>query len=169
MLRSEKHEFVVELEEVYKRSNSVIITHYHGLTVSQVTTLRRSLKAKNVGFKVVKNTLSKIAANKAGIDNITHLFAGPTALAYSEDLVEAAKLIVEFAKANECLKIVGGLVNNQVLDVNSVQQLAKLPSLDELRGKIIGVLQAPATKIAGVIQAPASGLARVLQAYANKS
>lgn len=158
MLRSEKHEFVLELEGVYKRSNSVIITHYHGLTVSQVTLLRRSLKAKNVGFKVVKNTLSKIAANKAGIDNIAHLLVGPTALAYSEDLVEAAKVIVEFAKTNERLKIVGGLVDNQVLDVSSVQQLAKLPSLDELRGKIIGVLQAPA-----------SGLARVLQAYANKS
>jgi large subunit ribosomal protein L10 len=169
VLRSEKHEFVVELEEVYKRSNSVIITHYHGLTVSQVTTLRRSLKAKNVGFKVVKNTLSKIAANKLGVDNITHLLAGPTALAYSEDFIDAAKVVVEFAKNNECLKIVGGLVNNQVLDVNSVQQLAKLPSLNELRGKIIGALQAPATKIAEVLQAPASGLARVLQAYANKS
>lgn len=168
MLRSEKHEFVVELEEVYKRSNSVIITHYHGLTVSQVTLLRRSLKAKNAGFKVVKNTLSKIAANKAGIGDIVHLLVGPTAFAYSEDPVEAAKVVVEFAKTNECLKIVGGLVNNQVLDANSVQQLAKLPSLNELRGKIIGVVQAPATKIAGVVQAPAVKLARVFQAYANK-
>lgn len=168
MLRSEKDEFVVELEEVYKRSNSVIITHYHGLTVSQVTLLRRSLKAKNAGFKVVKNTLSKIAANKAGIGDIVHLFVGPTAFAYSEDPVEAAKVVVEFAKTNECLKIVGGLVNNQVLDANSVQQLAKLPSLNELRGKIIGVVQAPATKIAGVVQAPAVKLAKVFQAYANK-
>lgn len=169
MLRSEKHEFVTELEEVYKKSSSVIVTHYHGLSVSQVTSLRRALKAKGAGFKVVKNTLSKIAASKAGIQDISSLLTGPTAIAYSEDPVEAAKVVVEFAKTNDSLKIIGGLVNNQLLDVQSVQHLAKLPSLNDLRGKIVGILQAPATKIARVVQAPAIQLARVLQAYAGKN
>lgn len=169
MLRAEKHEFVAELEELYKQSSSVIITHYHGLTVSQVTVLRRSLKAKGAGLKVVKNTLSKIAAVNAGIDSLAGMLSGPTAVAYSQDPVEAAKVVVEFAKTNQSLKIIGGLVNNQLLDANSVQLLAKLPSLNELRGKIIGILQAPATRIAGVLQAPASGLARIFQAYADKN
>jgi large subunit ribosomal protein L10 len=169
VLRSEKHEFVTELEEVYKKSSSVIVTHYHGLSVSQVTSLRRALKAKGAGFKVVKNTLSKIAASKAGIQDISSLLTGPTAIAYSEDPVEAAKVVVEFAKTNGSLKIIGGLVNNQLLDVQSVQHLAKLPSLNDLRGKIVGILQAPATKIARVVQAPATQLARVLQAYAGKN
>jgi len=169
VLRSEKHEFVAELEEVYKKSSSVIVTHYHGLTVSQVTLLRRALKAKGAGFKVVKNTLSKIAASKAGIQDVSSLLVGPTAIAYSEDPVEAAKVVVEFAKTNDNLKIIGGLVNNQLLDVKSVQQLAKLPSLNELRGKIVGVLQAPASKVAMVLQTPAAQLARVLQAYAGKN
>jgi large subunit ribosomal protein L10 len=169
VLRSDKHEFVNQLEEVYKRSNSVIVTHYHGLTVSQITLLRRSLKAKGAGFKVVKNTLSKIAASKAGIDVISHLLNGPTAVAYSEDPVEVAKIVVSFAKTNEALKIIGGLVNDQVLDANSIQQLAKLPSLNELRGKIIGVLQAPATKVVGVLQAPITKIVRVLKLYADKN
>ena len=134
-----------------------------------MTSLRRALKAKGAGFKVVKNTLSKIAASKAGIQDISSLLTGPTAIAYSEDPVEAAKVVVEFAKTNGSLKIIGGLVNNQLLDVQSVQHLAKLPSLNDLRGKIVGILQAPATKIARVAQAPAIQLARVLQAYAGKN
>lgn len=170
MLRAEKYEFVARLEEVYRGSSSVIVTHYHGLTVSQVTMLRRTLKAKGAGLKIVKNTLSKIAAANVGIDDaFAGVFSGPTAVAYSQDPVEVAKIVVEFAKTNESLKIIGGLVNNQLLDANSVQLLAKLPSLNELRGKIIGILQAPATRIAGVLQAPASGLARIFQAYADKN
>ncbi|WP_375326425.1 50S ribosomal protein L10 [Candidatus Tisiphia endosymbiont of Nemotelus uliginosus] len=169
MLRAEKHEFIKDFEEVYKSSGSVIITHYHGLTVSQITALRKSLKARGVGFRIVKNTLSKIAASKAGVIEMNTLLTGPTAVAYSKDSIDAAKGVVEFAKTNEALKIVGGLVNNTILDGNAIRQLAKLPSLNELRGKIIGVLQAPATKIVSVLQAPASGLARILQAYIDKN
>ncbi|WPY00441.1 50S ribosomal protein L10 [Candidatus Trichorickettsia mobilis] len=168
MLRSEKQKFVSELAEVYQQSGSLIVTHYHGLTVKQITVLRRSLREKGAGFKIVKNTLSKIAADNAGIKQISELFCGPTAIAYSKDPIIAAKTIVEFAKLNERLKIVGGIVDNQLLNVEEVKQIAKLPSLDELRGKIIGVLQAPATRIATVLQAPATGLARVLQAFADK-
>lgn len=168
MLRAEKQESITELAGIYKNSSSVIITHYHGLTVSQITTLRKMLKVKGAGFKIVKNTLSKIAAVKENIENIENFLVGPTALAYSKDPIDAAKVLIEFAKTNESLKIVAGLVDNEVLDARQVQELAKLPSLDGIRGKIIGVLQAPATKIAGVLQAPAAGLARVCKAYANK-
>ncbi|WP_341763773.1 50S ribosomal protein L10 [Candidatus Tisiphia endosymbiont of Beris chalybata] len=168
MLRADKHEFVRDFEEIYKSSSSVIITHYHGLTVSQITALRKSLKAKGVGFRIVKNTLSKIAASRAGFNDIASLLTGPTAVAYSKDPIDAAKVVVEFTKINESLKIVGGLVNNEILDGNAIRQLAKLPSLNELRSKIISVLQAPAAKV-GVLQAPASGLARVFQAYIDKN
>lgn len=169
MLRSEKKTFVSDLEEIYQASNSVIITHYHGLTVSQLTALRRSLKENGASFKVVKNTLSKIAASNAKVQYDPEMFSGPTAIAYSEDPVAAAKGVVEFAKANDNLKIVGGIVNDKILDVSSIQQLAKLPSLDQLRGQIVGILQAPASKLARVTQAPAGALARVIKAYAEKN
>lgn len=169
MLRSEKPEAVEEIVSIYKDSPSVIIAHYHGLTVSEVNSLRESLKSKDAGFKVVKNTLAKIAANKAGLDDIVSLFSGPTAIVYSKESVEMAKLVVNFAKSNENLKIVGGIVDKQVLNEHSIKELSKLPSLSELRSKIVGLLQAPATKIAGVLQAPSSSLARVVQANASKN
>lgn len=169
MLRAEKKSFVAELEEIYKSSSSVIVTHYHGLTVSEVTRLRRSLREKGASFKVVKNTLSNIAASNVGIAYDPEMYSGPTAIAYSDDPVAAAKGVVEFAKTNDNLKIIGGTVNDTVLDVSAVQQLAKLPSLDELRGKLVGLLQAPAANLARVVQAPAGSLARVIRAYADKN
>lgn len=169
MLRSEKPVAVEDIVNIYKESPSVIITHYHGLTVSQVSSLRELLKSKEAGFKVVKNTLAKIAANQTGLDNIANLFAGPTAIAYSKEPVEMAKLVVNFAKANDNLKIIGGIVDNHVLDEHSIKELSKLPSLNELRGKIVGLLQAPATKVVGVLQAPSSSMARVIQAHASKN
>jgi len=169
VLRSEKKSFVEELEGIYKASNSVIVTHYHGLTVAEVTKLRKSLREKGASFKVVKNTLSNIAALNMGGVHDPKMYAGPTAIAYSEDPVAAAKGVVEFAKTNDNLKIIGGVVNEMILDVSAVQQLAKLPSLDELRSKIVGLLQAPATKLARVLQAPAGSLARVVRAYADKN
>lgn len=169
MLISEKPEAVKEIVSIYKDSPSVIVAHYHGLTVSEVNSLRESLKSKDAGFKVVKNTLAKIAANIAGLDNIVSLFSGSTAIVYSKEPVEMAKLVVNFAKSNENLKIVGGIVDKQVLNEHSIKELSKLPSLNELRSKIVGLLQAPATKIAGVLQAPSSSLARVVQANASKN
>ena len=168
MLRSEKKTFVAELEEIYKDSSSVIITHYHGLTVSQVTNLRKVLRENGASFKIVKNTLSKIAATNAGLAHNPEVFSGPTAIAYSKDPVAAAKGVVEFAKANDNLKIIGGMVNDKILSVSEVGQLAKLPSLDQLRGKIVGILQAPAANLARIVQAPAGSLARVIRAHAEK-
>jgi large subunit ribosomal protein L10 len=146
----------------------VIFTHYHGLTVAQVTELRRKLRANNAHFKVVKNTLFKIAAQNTKIEFTDPMVTGPIAIAYSTDPVAAAKGVVEFAKTNKNLKIIGGLVDNKPLTLESIQTLSKLPSLDELRGKIIGLLQAPASKIASVLQAPGGQLARVMNAYATK-
>lgn len=168
MLRSEKKEFVTSLEGFYKQSSSVIVTHYHGLTVAEVSKLRKDLKENGADFKVTKNTLAKIAAQNSGIEAIAKLFKGPTAIAYSEDPVSAAKSVCNFAKTNQNLKIVGGIVNNQILDEAGVRELSKLPSLDELRGKIVGILQAPAQNILGVLQAPGSQVARVVSAYAAK-
>lgn len=169
MLRSEKKTFVSELETIYSESNSVIITHYHGLSVAQVTNLRKALRESGASFKIVKNTLSKIAATNAKISHDPALFAGPTAIAYSVDPVAAAKRVVEFAKTNDNLKVVGGIVNDKILNVVEVQQLAMLPSLDQLRGKIIGVLQAPAANLARVLQAPAGAVARVVRAHSEKN
>ncbi len=168
MLRAEKKNFVTELEGVCRDSNTMIFTHYHGLTVAQISELRRTLRANNAGFKVVKNTLFRIAAKGANIEFAEGIVKGPIAIAYSADAVAAAKGVVEFAKSNDNLKVVGGIVNNTILSVDGVRALSKLPSLDELRGKIIGLLQAPATKLACVLQAPASGVARVISAHATK-
>lgn len=168
MLRIEKKEFVSNLEEVYKSSSSVIITHYHGLTVAQVTELRKALRSNGAAFKVVKNTLAKIAASKSGLSCDLEMFAGPTAIAYSADPIAAAKIVVAFAKANDNLKVIGGFVDNRILDKEGVEALAKMPSLDDLRGGIVGLLQAPATKIVRILNAPAVQIARVIRAYADK-
>lgn len=169
MLRSEKKTFVSELEKIYQDANSVIITHYHGLTVSQITNLRKALRENGASFKIVKNTLSKIAATNVKLTHDPEAFSGPTAIAYSKDPVAAAKGVVEFAKTNDNLKVIGGIVNDKILNVGEVQQLAKLPSLDQLRGKIVGILQAPAANLARIVQAPAGSIARVIQAYSEKN
>jgi len=168
MLRSKKKDFVSEMENICTESSAVIFTHYHGLTVSEITNLRRKLRDNDANFKVVKNTLFKIAAKDAKIELDDSLNKGPIAIAYSKDPVSAAKGVVEFIKENDSLKLLGGIVDNTAIDVSAIRELSKLPSLDELRGKIIGLVQAPASKLASVAQAPASQLARVISAFANK-
>ncbi len=167
MLRSEKKEFVEGLEEIYRSSSAVIVTHYHGLTVSQITALRRSLRNNGAGFKVVKNTLAAIAARNAQLGK-DEIFTGPTAIAYSSDPVAVAKGVCEFAKAHDSLKVVCGVIDNNLIDAADVIRLSKMPSLNELRGQIVGLLQAPASKVVGVLQAPAAQLVRVSNAYASK-
>ena len=168
MLRSEKKDFVQKLEDIYSSSSSIVVAHYHGLPVASLTKLRKALRANGVGFQVTKNTLSKIALNNKELSSMVHLFKGPTAVAYSSDPVAAAKGIMEFAKANDNLKIMGGIVDGCLLDAGGVSRLASLPSIDELRAKILGLLQAPASKLLGTIQAPHSSIARVIGAYAKK-
>jgi len=146
----------------------VVVTQYSGLSVTEITDLRNQMRAAGANFKVTKNRLTRLALADTPYAGLADMFTGPTAIAFSEDVVAPAKVAVDYAKKNEKLVVVGGAMGENVLDVAGVKALASLPSLDELRGKIVGLLQAPATKVAGVVQAPASQLARVMGAYASK-
>ena len=164
--RSKKEALVAELHQDFEENNLVVVTQQSGLTVSEVSDLRRQMREAGCKFKVTKNRLAKIALKETKFEALEDAFTGPTAIAVSKDPVAAAKIAVEFANENEKLTIVGGALDADVLDADGVKTLAKLPSLDELRGKIVGLLQAPATKVAGVLQAPAAQLARVMGAHA---
>jgi large subunit ribosomal protein L10 len=166
--RAEKAESVASLKEVFKASKVVVVAHYSGLTVAQLQTLRRQMKQAGAHVKVAKNRLAKIALDGSDVASIAPLLKGPTLIAYSGDPVAAPKVATDFAKANEQFVILGGAMGKTALDVNGVKQLASLPSLDELRGKIVGLIQAPATKLAQLTNAPAAKVARVIQAYASK-
>ena len=168
MDRAQKEAAVAGLNQTLGEVNLVVVTHQSGLTVHESMTLRRRVREAGAGFKVTKNRLTRLALEGTKFQALQPLMTGPTALAFSEDPVAAAKVCVEFAKQNEKLTIIGGALGEQLLDVNGVQALAKLPSLDELRGKLIGLIQAPATKVAGVLQAPAGQLARVISAYGSQ-
>lgn len=168
MNRSQKEALVERLQRTLSDASILVVTRQTGLTVAEVDQLRRRMRAANAGFKVTKNRLARIALQGTKFEGVSPLFKGPTGLAYSVDPVAAAKVAVDFAKSNEKLTVVGGVLAGQVLDQAGIQALATLPSLDELRGRIVGLLQAPATKVARVLQAPASQLARVLAAYAEK-
>ncbi|MGE0597510.1 MAG: 50S ribosomal protein L10 [Hyphomonadaceae bacterium] len=168
MDRAQKAETVEALKGVFSGAGIVVVGHYSGLTVADMTTLRTRLRQAGAGLKVVKNRLVKRAIDGTPHEAGAHLFTGPTAIAYSADPIAATKVAVQYAKEKEHFVLLGGLFGAQVLDSKGVQALATLPSLDELRGKIIGLVQAPATKIAGVLAAPGGQLARVINAYATK-
>jgi large subunit ribosomal protein L10 len=167
--RAEKAELVEALKKVFQTTSVVVVAHYSGLTVAQMQTLRKQMKQAGAQVKVAKNRLAKIALEGADVAAIASLLKGPTLIAYSGDPVAAPKVAVDFAKANEQFVILGGAMGKTTLDLNGVKALAALPSLDELRAKIVGLIQAPATKIAQVVNAPAAKLARVVQAYASKA
>jgi large subunit ribosomal protein L10 len=166
--RAQKRAVVTELNEMFTTTSSVVVTHYSGLNVAEISDLRRQMQAAGATFKVTKNRLTKLALDGTPYAPISDLFTGPTAIAYSDDPVAPAKVAVTFARSNNKLVVLGGAMGGKQLDVDGVRALASLPSLDELRGQLIGLLQAPATKLAGVIQAPASQLARVLSAQGSK-
>ncbi|HEY3799255.1 MAG TPA: 50S ribosomal protein L10 [Caulobacteraceae bacterium] len=167
MDRAQKAESIETLKGVFEGAATVVVTHYSGLTVAELSDLRGRLRKEGASFKVVKNRLAQKALNGAG-DAATKLFKGPVGIAYAPDPVAAAKVATQYAKDNEKFTVVGAIMGEQVLDAAAVDALAKLPSLDQLRAKLVGLIQAPATRIAGVIQAPAAQLARVLAAYAAK-
>jgi len=166
--RAAKQESIAELNGVFKASNVVVVAHYSGLTVTQMQNLRQQMRQAGASVKVAKNRLAKIALKDTNVASIGSLLKGPTVLAYSGDPVAAPKVAVDFAKANEQFVILGGAMGKTALDPNGVKALASLPSLDELRGKIVGLLVAPATKLAQLANAPAAKVARVVQAYASK-
>ena len=168
MNRSEKTDAVAVLNATFNESAVVVVTRNLGLTVAQSTDLRNKMRDAGASYKVAKNRLTKIALADTQYAGLSDLLTGPTALATSGDPVAAAKVAVEFAKTNDKLEIVGGAMGGMLLDVDGVKALASLPSLDALRAKLIGLIQAPATKVAQVLVAPAGQLARVFGAYAAK-
>ncbi len=168
MERAEKREFVTGLNEVFQSTGSVVVAHYAGLTVAQMNDLRSKMREAGGTVKVAKNRLAKIALQGTESEGIQALFKGQTLVAYSDDPVVAPKVASDFAKGNDKLVILGGAMGTTALDADGVKALATLPSLDELRAKIVGMIQTPATRIAQVVNAPAGQLARVFGAYARK-
>ena len=168
MDRSQKADLVDELKQVFSETSVVVVTRNLGLSVAQSTDLRLKMRDAGAQFKVAKNRLALIALDGSRYQPIGELLKGPTALATSGDPVAAAKVAVDFAKTNDKLEIVGGAMGDTVLDVAGIKALAALPSLDELRATIIGVIQAPASKIARTVAEPGAQLARICQAYASK-
>ena len=161
MNREEKATQIDALNRTFAATTLLVVTRQSGLTVAEVSDLRRRMRAGGASYKVTKNRLARLALKGTKFEGIDSLFVGPTAVAVSKDPVAAAKVAVDYAKENEKLTIVGGALGEKVLDAEGVKALATLPSLDQLRGKIIGLIQAPATKIAGVLAAPEIGRAHV--------
>jgi large subunit ribosomal protein L10 len=166
--RAAKKELVTTLNGIFSQTEVVVVAHYSGLNVAQMQTLRKQMKQAGAAVRVAKNRLAKLALDGTDAAAIVPLLKGPTLLAYSGDPIAAPKVAADFAKANEKFVILGGAMGKTALDPNGVKALAALPSLDELRAKIIGLVMAPATKIAQLVNAPAAKVARVVQAYASK-
>lgn len=168
MSRAQKEAEVQDLNERFANDEIVVVAHYSGLTVEDLTKLRADLRQEGARFKVTKNSLAKIAIKGTQFEHLAGMFTGPTAIASSKDPVVAAKVAHKFAKGNDKLVILGGGLGEQILDVEGIKQLASLPSLDEIRSKLVGLLQAPQTKLAGLMQAPARELVGVTKAYGEK-
>ena len=168
MERAAKAQLVTTLNAVFTSTSVVVVAHYKGLTVADMQKLRAQMKQAGAAVKVAKNSLTRIALEGTDVASIQDLMTGPTLIAYSRDPVAAARVAVDFAKANEKLVILGGAMGKTALNVDGVRALATLPSLDELRAKIVGLINAPATKLAQLANAPAAKLARVFGAYATK-
>lgn len=168
MDRTEKQAFVASLAAVFAETSMVVVTQNKGMTVADVTKLRRQMRAAGATYKVAKNRLTILALEGTKFDGIKPLLKNPTALAWSRDAVAVAKVAIEFAKTNEKFVILGGALGAQTLNADGIKALSELPSLDTLRGGLLGMLQTPATRIAGVLQAPAGQIARVLAAFADK-
>lgn len=167
MDRAQKQQLVSSLHKTFEAANLVVVAHYTGLTVAEMSQLRSRMRAAGASFKVTKNRLTRRALEGTKYKSLEGMFIGPTAIAYSADPVAAAKAAIDFAKTNEKLVVVGGALGDKQLDFAGVTALASLPSLEELRAKIIGMLNTPATRIAGILQAPAGQIARVLSARAK--
>ena len=168
MDRTQKVETVAALHRTFQDVSLIVVTQQSGLTVAEVTDLRNKMRAAGAGFKVTKNRLARIALKGTQFEGLDDFFRGPTAIAFSSDPVAAAKVAVDFAKSNEKLQIIAAGLGPQVLDSAGVKALATLPSLDQLRAQILGMINTPATRIAGVLQAPGGQVARVLSAYSKK-
>ena len=168
MNRTEKAELIETLQSAFNESSTVVVAHQVGMTVAESGDLRRKMREAGAGFKVTKNRIAKLALKGTRFEDLDSMFTGPTAVGMSQDPVAAAKAIVDYAKGNKKITIIGGSMDGKILDQAGIEALAKMPSLDELRGKLVGLVQAPAAKVARVTQAPAGKLARVIQARADQ-
>lgn len=169
MEREQKRELVKSLHEVFSDTGVIVVAHNTGMTVAEITDLRAQVREVGGAVKVAKNRLVKLALKDTPAESLSDLFTGPTIIAYADDPVSVPKVAVKFAKANEKLVLLGGAMGEMYLDIDGVKSLAALPSLDELRGTLVGLLQAPASKVARVISTPPGQLARVISAYSEKS
>ena len=168
MNRQEKAELIETLQSTLNASTTIVVTHQVGMTVAESSDLRGKMREAGAGFKVTKNRIAKLALKGTRYEELEGMFTGPTAIGTSEDPVAAAKALVDFAKGNDKLTIIGGSMDGKILDKAGVEALAKMPSLDELRGTLVGLIQAPAAKIARVTQAPAGKVARVVKARSDQ-
>jgi large subunit ribosomal protein L10 len=167
--RAEKSELVTAMNQVFSDAGAVVVAHYSGLSVAEMTALRAKMRDAGAGVKVAKNRLAKLALKGTEAETIADLLKGPTVIAFSKDPVAAPKVATDFARTNDKLVILGGSLGRTSLNPEGIKALASLPSLDELRGKLVGLISSPATRVAQVLAAPAAQVARVVGAYANKS
>ena len=159
MNKEQKQIYIKEMTSQFENSEAVLVTHYQGLTVKQLDELRKRMREHGIIFKITKNRITKLALDKSKCKELSNLFTGPTAVAFSQDAITSAKILTKFSKENENLKILGGIMGTDVLDVDGVKNVATLPTLDEARAKIVGILRSPAQKIASILLAPASKIA----------
>lgn len=168
MLRVEKEGVVESLRGVFAGAGAVVVTHYQGLTVAEITELRRQMRDTGATFRVTKNRLARLALAGSEYEGLADLFTGPTGIAVSQDPVAAPRAAVTYARRNDKLRIIGGGLGGQILPAEQVRALAELPSLDELRAKLVGLINTPATRLVGLLQAPGGQIARVLRAHAEQ-
>tara|TARA_Y100000591_G_scaffold99205_1_gene84227 strand:- start:98 stop:604 length:507 start_codon:yes stop_codon:yes gene_type:complete len=159
MNKEQKQIYIKEMTSQFENSEAVLVTHYQGLTVKQLDELRKRMREHGIIFKITKNRITKLALEKSKCKELSNLFTGPTAVAFSEDAITSAKILTKFSKENENLKILGGIMGTDILDVDGVKNVATLPTLDEARAQIVGILRSPAQKIASILLAPASKIA----------
>ena len=159
MNKEQKKNYISEMTASFENTEAVLVTHYQGLTVKQLDELRKQMREHGIQFKITKNRITKIALEKTKCKDLSDLFKGPTAVALSEDAISSAKILTKFSKENKNLKILGGIMGKEILDVAAVANVATLPTLDEARAKIVGILRSPAQKIASILLAPASKIA----------
>ena len=159
MNKEKKQSYIKEMTAQFEKSEAVLVTHYQGLSVKQLDNLRKQMREHGIQFKITKNRITKIALEKSRCKDLSNLFTGPTAVALSDDAISSAKILTKFSKENENLKILGGIMGKEILDVAAVANVATLPTLDEARAKIIGILRTPAQKIVSILLAPASKIA----------
>ena len=159
MNKEQKNKYITEMTANFENNEAVLVTHYQGLTVKQLDELRKQMRKQGIQFKITKNRITKLALEKTKCKDLANLFTGPTAVALSKDAISTAKILTKFSKENNNLKILGGIMGKEILDVAAVANVATLPTLDEARAKIIGILRSPAQKIVSILLAPASKIA----------